>query len=59
MMVLKMQLILNTIFIKSSFINAIELNSKNYKAYINFQIYIVLQNEFNKSITIINKLFKK
>ncbi len=35
---------------KSLFLNAIELNSKNNKAYINLANIYVLQNEFNKSI---------
>ena len=34
---------------KSSFLNAIELNSNNNKAYINLSNIYLLQNEFNKS----------
>ncbi len=37
---------------KSSFINAIELNSKNTKAYINLSNIYVLQNEFSRSVAI-------
>ena len=34
---------------KSFFLNAIELNSNNNKAYINLSNIYLLQNEFNKS----------
>ena len=36
-----------------SFLNAIELNSSNNKAYINLSNIYLLQNEFNKSITLL------
>ncbi len=36
-----------------SFLNAIELNSTNNKAYINLSNIYLLQNEFNKSITLL------
>ena len=37
---------------KSSFLNAIELNYKNNQAYINLANIYILQNEFNKSMTL-------
>ena len=43
---------------KSLFLNAIELNSKNNKAYINLSNIYVLQNEFNKSITLLLNYLK-
>ena len=43
---------------KSLFLNAIELNSKNNKAYINLANIYVLQNEFNKSITLLINYLK-
>ncbi len=43
---------------KSLFLNAIELNSKNNKAYINLSNIYVLQNEFNKSITLLVNYLK-
>ena len=43
---------------KSSFINAIELNSKKNKAYINLSNIYVLQNEFNKSIILLINYLK-
>ena len=43
---------------KSSFLNAIELNSKNNKAYINLSNIYLLQNEFNKSITLLINYLK-
>ncbi len=38
---------------KLSFLNAIELNNKNNKAYINLSNIYILQNEFNKSIKLL------
>ena len=43
---------------KSLFLNAIELNSTNNKAYINLSNIYVLQNEFNKSITLLVNYLK-
>ena len=43
---------------KSLFLNAIDLNSKNNKAYINLANIYVLQNEFNKSITLLINYLK-
>ena len=43
---------------KSSFLNAIELNSNNNKAYINLSNIYLLQNEFNKSITLLINYLK-
>ena len=43
---------------KLSFLNAIELNSKNNKAYINLSNIYVLQNKFNKSIILLINYLK-
>ncbi len=43
---------------KSLFLKAIELNSKNNKAYINLSNIYVLQNELNKSITLLLNYLK-
>ena len=43
---------------KSSFLNAIELNSNNNKAYINLSNIYLLQNEFNKSIKLLINYLK-
>ena len=43
---------------KSSFLNAIELNKNNNKAYINLSNIYLLQNEFNKSITLLINYLK-
>ena len=43
---------------QNHFLNAIELNSKNNKAYINLSNIYVLQNEFNKSITLLINYLK-
>ncbi len=43
---------------KSSFLNAIKLNSNNNKAYINLSNIYILQNEFNKSIKLLINFLK-
>ena len=43
---------------KLSFLNAIELNKENNKAYINLSNIYVLQNEFNKSIKLLINYLK-
>ena len=43
---------------KSFFLNAIELNSNNNKAYINLSNIYLLQNEFNKSIKLLINYLK-